>query len=161
MHLSDFVCASLGQCYIPGLREQKKIIRLFNLICKICFFWQNVANFSIFVAKFGDFCGKIWQNLGFQMAIFHDARLYKKCNERPFSTNIAERCWCLFSQILHRNDRVPASKAIQLCFYCSGKIFRGRPTTTLPVTINKNLSHTQGRCTLKPTNDLNQPRSLA
>ena len=27
MHLSDFLCASLGQCYncyIPGLREQKK-----------------------------------------------------------------------------------------------------------------------------------------
>ena len=152
------MCASLGQCYIPGLREQKKIIRLFNLICKICFFLAKCG-------KFFYFCGKIWrflwQNLGFQMAIFHDARLYKKCNERPFSTNIAERCWCLFSQILRRNDRVPASKAIQLCFYCSGKIFRGRPTTTLPVTINKNLSHTQGRCTLKPTNDLNQPRSLA
>ena len=24
MHLSDFLCASLGQCYIPGLQEQKK-----------------------------------------------------------------------------------------------------------------------------------------
>ena len=33
MHLSDFLCASLGQCYIPGLRE-KKVIRLFNLICE-------------------------------------------------------------------------------------------------------------------------------
>ena len=34
-----------------------------------------MANFSIFVAKFGDIRVKIWQNLGFQMAIFHDASL--------------------------------------------------------------------------------------
>ena len=74
MHLSNFLCASLGHCYIPGLREHKKVIRLFNLFANFGnFFWQNVANFSIFVAKCGDFCGKIWQNLGFQMAIFHDA----------------------------------------------------------------------------------------
>ena len=55
MHLTDFLCASLGQCYIPGLREQKK--KLFeyslNLQNVVIFLWQNVANFSIFVAKFG------------------------------------------------------------------------------------------------------------
>ena len=33
--------------------------------------WQI---WQFFVAKFGNFCGKIWQNLGFQMAIFRDAR---------------------------------------------------------------------------------------
>ena len=57
MHLSDFLCASLGQYYIPSLREQKK--KLFGNFC------SDVAKFSIFVAKFGDICGKIWQNLGF------------------------------------------------------------------------------------------------
>ena len=36
--------------------------------------WQ-IFLFFFFVAKFGDICGKIWQNLGFQMAIFHDASL--------------------------------------------------------------------------------------
>ena len=34
--------------------------------------WQI---WQFFMAKFGNFCGKIWQNLGFQMAIFCDARL--------------------------------------------------------------------------------------
>ena len=33
--------------------------------------WQN---WQFFMAKFANFCGKIWQNLGFQMAIFCDAR---------------------------------------------------------------------------------------
>ena len=34
--------------------------------------WQI---WQFFMAKFANFCGKIWQNLGFQMAIFCDARL--------------------------------------------------------------------------------------
>ena len=34
--------------------------------------WQN---WQFFMAKFANFCGKIWQNLGFQMAIFCDASL--------------------------------------------------------------------------------------
>ena len=33
--------------------------------------WQN---WQFFMAKFANFCGKIWQNLGFQMAIFCDTR---------------------------------------------------------------------------------------
>ena len=34
-----------------------------------------MANLAIFMAKFANFCGKIWQNLGFQMAIFCDASI--------------------------------------------------------------------------------------
>ena len=34
--------------------------------------WQN---WQFFIVKFANFCGKIWQNLGFQMAIFCDASL--------------------------------------------------------------------------------------
>ena len=75
MHLGDFLCASLDQYNIPGLRGRWKVLRLVNVICKIwSFSRQNVANFSTFVAKFQYFCGKIRQNLWFQMAIFHDAR---------------------------------------------------------------------------------------
>ena len=54
MHLCDFLFASLDQCNIPGLRERKKVLRLVNLNRKIWqFLRQNVANFPIFVAKFG------------------------------------------------------------------------------------------------------------
>ena len=52
----------------PGSRYEKS-----SLISTL-----NLQNLSIFMAKCGKFfyfCGKIWQNLGFQMAIFHDARL--------------------------------------------------------------------------------------
>ena len=53
MPLSDFLCASLDQCNIPGLRERKQILRLVNLICKIWkFLRQNVANFSFFLIFF-------------------------------------------------------------------------------------------------------------
>ena len=38
--------------------------------------WQN---WQFFMAKFANFCGKIWQNLGFQMAIFCDARFKMEC----------------------------------------------------------------------------------
>ena len=34
--------------------------------------WQI---WQFFMAKIANFCGKIWQNLGFQMAIFCDASL--------------------------------------------------------------------------------------
>ena len=34
------------------------------------------------MAKFANFCGKIWQNLGFQMAIFCDVR--KKLTDKIY-----------------------------------------------------------------------------
>ena len=39
--------------------------------------WQN---WQFFMAKFSNFGGKIWQNLGFQMAIFCDASLLREHN---------------------------------------------------------------------------------
>ena len=69
MHLSDFLCASLEQCNIVGLRERKKVLQLVNLICKTWQFcgkmlqislclWQT---FHIFVAKFGNIWVIKWQ----------------------------------------------------------------------------------------------------
>ena len=67
--MSDFFCASLDQCNIQSLQKQQNVHQLINLICEILqLLQQNVANFSIF----------LWQNLanlGFQMAIFRDAKL--------------------------------------------------------------------------------------
>ena len=55
MPLGDFLCASLDQCNIPGLRERKKDFRLVNFICKIWQFYGNMilANLSICMANFG------------------------------------------------------------------------------------------------------------
>ena len=84
--------------------------------------------------------------------------LYKKCNEKPLSTHILESRWRLFGHILHRNE---ANKAMQLYFHCTEKRFRGRPTTTLPVIINKDLSQIQDNLSFKLTDDLKYLRSLA
>ena len=65
--------------------------------------------------------------------------LYKKCNE-PLSTHILESRWRLFGHILRRNEEIPGKKAMQLYFHRNEKRFRGRPTTTLLVIINKDLS---------------------
>ena len=87
--------------------------------------------------------------------------LYKKCNEKPLSTHILESRWRLFGHILRRNEEIPANKAMQLYFHRTEKRFRGRPTTTLPVIINKDLSQIQDTLSLKSTDDLKYLRSLA
>ncbi|RUS75987.1 hypothetical protein EGW08_016232 [Elysia chlorotica] len=50
---------------------------------------------------------------------------------------------------------------MQLYFHRTEKRFRGRPTTTLPVTINKDLSQIQDNLSLKSTDDLEYLRTLA
>ena len=86
--------------------------------------------------------------------------LYKKCNEKPLSTHILESRWRLFGHILRRNEEIPANKAMELYFHRTEKRFRGRPTTTLPVIINKDLSQIQDNLSLKSTDDLKYLRSL-
>ena len=61
MHLSDFLCASLDECSIPGLREQKKS----DAISKL-----NLQNLAIFMAKCGKFGNFLWQNLAIFVAKF-------------------------------------------------------------------------------------------
>ena len=87
--------------------------------------------------------------------------LYKKCNEKPLSNHILESRWRLFGHILRRNEEIPANKAMQLYVHRTEKRFRGRPTTTLPVIINKDLSQIQDNLSLKSTDDLKYLRSLA
>ena len=70
-------------------------------------------------------------------------------------------CWRHFGHILRRNEEIPANKAMQLYFHRTEKRFRGRPTATLPVTINKDLSQIQDNLSLKSTDDLKYLRSLA
>ena len=87
--------------------------------------------------------------------------LYKKCNEKSLATHILESRWRLFGHILRRNEEIPANKAMELYLHRTEKRFRGRPTTTLPVIINKDLSQIQDNLSLKSTDDLKYLRSLA
>ena len=87
--------------------------------------------------------------------------LHKKCYENLLSTHILESRWRLFGHILRRNEETPANKAMQLYFHRTEKRFRGRPTTTLPVIMNRDLSRIQDNLSLKSTDDLKYLRSLA
>ena len=82
-------------------------------------------------------------------------------NHYPLSTHILESRWRLFGHILHRNEEIPANKAMKLYFHRTEKRFRGRPTKTLPVIINKDLSQIQDNLSLKSTDYLKYLRSLA
>ena len=87
--------------------------------------------------------------------------LYKICNERPLSNHIIESRWRLFGHILRRDIEIPANKAMQAYFELLTNRFRGRPLTTLPVTLNKELSQAFPHMKLKTAEDLKDLRSLA
>ena len=51
-----------------------------------------------------------------------------------------ENRWRLFGHILRRDREIPANKAMEGFFVSQADKFRGRPITTLPVVLNKDLS---------------------
>ena len=88
--------------------------------------------------------------------------LYRKCNERPLSTQILESRWRLFGHILRRDEDIPANQSMEAYFIQHGQRFRGRPLTTLPIVLNKDLSRIQEHhYQLKTKQDLNDLRSVA
>lgn len=88
--------------------------------------------------------------------------LYKKCQEKPLSLQITERRWRLFGHILRRDREIPANKAMTAYFISSGQRFKGRPPTTLPIVINRDLVRSQRyNIKLKDISDLEQLRAIA
>ena len=87
--------------------------------------------------------------------------LYKTCNETPLSAQIVESRWRLFGHILRRDNDIPANKAMQAYFNALTTKFRGRPSTTLPIILNKELSQAFPQMKLKTTKDLQNLQSLA
>ena len=65
--------------------------------------------------------------------------LYKKCQEKPLSLQISKTRWNLFGHILRRDSDIPANKATRAYFIQYGHKLRGRPTTTLPIVLNRDL----------------------
>ncbi|GFR95709.1 hypothetical protein ElyMa_006279400 [Elysia marginata] len=87
--------------------------------------------------------------------------LYKICNETPLSVQTVESRWRLFGHILRRDNDIPANRAMQAYFNTLTTKFRGRPSTTLPIILNKELSQAFPQMKLKTTKDLqNLPRHL-
>ncbi|GFR86817.1 very-long-chain enoyl-CoA reductase [Elysia marginata] len=90
-----------------------------------------------------------------------NSSLYNKCNERPLSIFILESRWRLFGHILRRDSQIPANQAMSRYFVTEGSKFKGRPLTTLPVVLNRDLSRIiNSNLQLKSSHDLEHLRSF-
>ena len=87
--------------------------------------------------------------------------LYKICNEKPLSTTITESRWQLLGHILRRDEEIPANKSMKAFFTKSTNKYRGRPITTLPVAINKDLERLSPPKQFKTIADLDNLKHLA
>ena len=65
--------------------------------------------------------------------------LYKKCQGKPLSMQILKARWNLLGHILRRDSDISANKATRAYFIQYGHKLRGRPTTTLPIVLNRDL----------------------
>ena len=65
--------------------------------------------------------------------------LHKKYQEKPLSLQILKARWNLFGHILRRDSDIPANKATRAYFIQYGHKLSGRPTTTLPIVLNRDL----------------------
>ncbi|GFS17889.1 hypothetical protein ElyMa_004994000 [Elysia marginata] len=91
-----------------------------------------------------------------------NSSLYNKCNERPLSIFILESRWRLFGHIMRRDKQIPANQAMSGYFVTEGSKFKGRPLTTLPVVLNRDLSRIiNSNLQLKSSHDLEHLRSIA
>ena len=91
-----------------------------------------------------------------------NSSLYEKCNECPLSITLLENRWRLFGHILRRNSEIPANKSMNSYFISHGSKFRGRPLTTLPVVLNKDLTRvSEDKLQLTSQKDLEHLRSVA
>ena len=99
------------------------------------------------------------QNIKFPVKITNKS-LYKKCQEKPLSLQILKARWNLFGHILRRDSDIPANKATRAYFIQYGHKLRGRPTTTLPIVLNRDLGLID-HFRLQSTNDLVKITELA
>ncbi|GFR86004.1 hypothetical protein ElyMa_000709700 [Elysia marginata] len=98
---------------------------------------------------------------GLQQLVAHQA-MSGRCNKRPLSIFILESRWRLFCHILRRDSQIPANQAMSGYFVTEGSKFKGRPLTTLPVVLNRDLSRIiNSNLQLKSSHDLEHLRSIA
>ncbi|GFS11467.1 hypothetical protein ElyMa_003087300 [Elysia marginata] len=91
----------------------------------------------------------------------HKKSLYKKCQEKPLSLQILESRWKLFGHILRRHRDIPANKATRAYFIQCGKNHRGRPRTTLPTVLNRDLALIDHEIRLHSSHELDKITALA
>ena len=88
--------------------------------------------------------------------------LYRICQENPLSLQIILSArWSLFCHILRRDKDIPANKATRAYFIPNGNKLLGRPKTTLPIMLNRDLSLILHPIRLHSSKDLAEITELA
>ena len=93
--------------------------------------------------------------------IIKNRSLYIKCKETPLSAQVRESRWKLFGHILRRDIEIPANKAMSYYFIDDIKKTRGRPLTTLPVTLNNDIKILKNGMQLTTKSDIERLRNMA
>ena len=81
--------------------------------------------------------------------------------EKPLSLQILSARWSLFAHILRRDKDIPANKATRSYFIPNGNKLRGRPKTTLPIVLNRDLALIHDPIRLHSSKDLAEITELA
>ena len=87
--------------------------------------------------------------------------LYRKCLEKPLSIQITSARWRLFGHILRRDKDIPANKATRAYFIENNNRLQGRPKTTLPIVLNRDLTLVNHQFRLNSASDLDKLTELA
>ena len=84
------------------------------------------------------------------------------CYTCIISLEVLQARWRLFGHVLRREPSIPANKAMAFYFHDNAKRARGRPITTLPMTLNNDLKILQNRSiSLTSQKDLETLRKIA
>ena len=89
-----------------------------------------------------------------------NAALYKRCKAQPISNFVRLARWRLFGHILRMPDGCPAVAAMINYYQVKETVWRGRPRTTLPIVLSRDLQRV-GRRGLKTLSDLLSLREIA
>ena len=69
-----------------------------------------------------------------------NSNLYERCECREISTDMMDRRWRLFGQVLRLDEKAPANQEMSAYFETEGlQGHRGRPRTNLPRTLDTDL----------------------
>ena len=143
--LSNAALAKLQNIWIKGDKVKRKTkIKLYKTLVKSvltynCGTWALTKTEEEKLNAFHRQQLRKILNIKYPVKITNSS-LYEKCNECPLSITLLESRWRLFGHILQRNSEIPANKSMNSYFISHRSKFRGRPFTTLPVVLNKDLT---------------------
>ena len=164
-HLSRLALRKLNNVWIRKVKKKTKL-KLYNTLVKSVLLY-NSSTWGMTKTDENKINAFHRKQLRIILGIHYPTKisnksLYNKCNETPISLQILEARWRLFGHILRRTPEIPANKAMNFYFSNQGPKQKGRPVTTLLITLNNDLKRITGNNILLTSyKDLENLREIA